>query len=209
MLIFEIAELSGIKKAETTHVKAFLSRDTDRYRPAYGRRTVQVPRQCVFIGTTNDDSYLMDVTGNRRFWPVATGTIDLEGLKRDRDQLWAEAAQFEAAGEDITLPETLWAAAAHLQSSRMPRDPWLDALNSPVGQRVINGKWRITTQQLLGEDNLGILPGQQSDWVAKRLKRVMNQLGWEGPDPFKKDGKTQRGYSRPFDPETEDEPVDY
>lgn len=209
VLIFEIAELSGIRKAETTHVKAFLSRDTDRYRPAYGRRAVQAKRQTIFVGTTNDDTYLMDVTGNRRFWPVATGNINLEGLKRDRDQLWAEAAHLEAVGEDITLPETLWAAAAILQSSRMPRDAWLDVLASPVGARVINEKWRITTQSLLGQDNLNIPPGHQNDWIPKRLKRVMNELGWDGPEPFKMDKKTHRGYSRPFDPETDDKPVDF
>ncbi len=197
VLIYEVAELSGMRHSDTAQVKSFLSRDTDRYRPAYGRYRIEIPRQCVFVGTTNDDSYLKDLTGNRRFWPIATGDIDLEALKRDRDQLWAEAAHLEARGAPIVLPKELWEAAAKLQEARIPCDPWLDMLSTVVGSRIVNGEERITTQTLLGESNLNIPANQQHDYTVKRLSRVMNALGWEGPKPFKLDGKTQRGYTRP------------
>src|SRR4051812_14672876 len=83
------------------------ARQYDRARMAYGRTVAEVPRQCILIGTTNSQEYLKDQTGNRRFWPVAMGTFDLEALSRDRDQLWAEAADREKAGESIRLDPSL------------------------------------------------------------------------------------------------------
>jgi predicted P-loop ATPase len=82
----------------------------------------------VFVGTTNDDEYLQDQTGNRRFWPIRIGWIDIEAFRRDRDQLFAEAAMGEATGESLVLPEQLWPDAAALQDSRVVSDPWADRL---------------------------------------------------------------------------------
>jgi putative DNA primase/helicase len=95
--IVELAELAATRGREVEHVKAFLSRRTDRYRPPYGRRAVDVPRQCVFVATTNEAHYLKDPTGNRRYWPIRCGTINRDGLRADRNQLWAEAfARYQA-----------------------------------------------------------------------------------------------------------------
>jgi len=92
----EIAELASMTRGEIERVKAFITRKVDRFRPSYGRRVIEVPRQSVFIGSTNSDTYLKDETGGRRFWPIRCGgSIDLKAIARDRDQLWAEAvAQF-------------------------------------------------------------------------------------------------------------------
>jgi hypothetical protein len=129
--LFEIAELSNIRKTEVEHIKAFASRTHDRARPAYGRTRVDQPRRCILFATTNDDRYLK--MADRRFWPVRTTTIDIEALRRDRDHLWAEAAQRESEGTSIVLDRRLWSAARVEQEAREERDPWDDVLAETVG----------------------------------------------------------------------------
>ena len=123
--IVEIAELDAIGRAEVSRIKAFLTRTTDRFRPPYGRNTIEVPRQCVFAGTVNPDTYLRDETGNRRFWPLRCGTIDIPALSRDRDQIWAEAVHRFKAGAIwwIEDPAMLTEAKA-AQDARYQADAW-------------------------------------------------------------------------------------
>jgi predicted P-loop ATPase len=89
--IIELAELAALRRSDLEGMKAYLTRPVDVYRPPYARRAVAVPRQSVFVASTNEPAYLRDATGNRRFWPVRCGQIDLQALARDRDQLYAEA----------------------------------------------------------------------------------------------------------------------
>lgn len=119
--ICEIAELSTMKRTDKEHVKVVLSSQVDKARLSYERHVRSFPRQCVFVGTTNEDKYLFDMTGNRRFWPVAAGKIDLTRLREDRDQLWAEA--FSRREEPIRLPESLWPEASSRQEDRREVDP--------------------------------------------------------------------------------------
>ncbi|NOX73477.1 MAG: P-loop ATPase [Alphaproteobacteria bacterium] len=123
--IVEIAELDAIGRAEVSRIKAFLTRTTDRFRPPYGRHTVEIKRQCVFAGTVNPDTYLRDETGNRRFWPIRCGDIDVDGLARDRDQLWAEAVhQFKAGAIWWLEDKKLLKAARDEQDKRYQSDAW-------------------------------------------------------------------------------------
>lgn len=90
--IYEIAELSALSKADVNAIKAFISSKVDRYRVAYGTTVESFPRQCVLVGTTNDDQYLRDRTGNRRWWPVPVRKqINTEWVAKYRTQLFAEA----------------------------------------------------------------------------------------------------------------------
>jgi predicted P-loop ATPase len=131
--VYEIADLSNIRKAEVEHVKAFASRTHDRARPAYGRARVDRPRNGVIWATTNNGHYLKSQTGNRRFWTLtasAENNIDIEALKRDRDQLSAEAMVLDDTEMSIVLPQDLWGAAAAEQELRHETDPWEDILRN-------------------------------------------------------------------------------
>jgi len=191
--IYELGEIEGFNKAEVNKIKAFVSRTADRSRMAYAHYAVERPRQAIFIGTTNESKYLRDQTGNRRFWPVETGTIDLEALRRDRDQLWAEAANREAQGESIALPQELWAIAAIEQVERLEEDPWLEKLAGEPG--IAYGEVvRVFTHELLCE-TLKIPLERQTQGHTKRLATLMRKLGWEAKK-FNISGQTVRGYER-------------
>mgnify|MGYP003637879013 CR=1 FL=1 len=105
--IIEIAELDAMGKSEVSAVKAFITRQVDRFRPAYGSRVEEYPRTCVFAGTVNPagHGYLRDPTGNRRFWPVACVKANVKGLKATRNQLLAEAVALYKSGEKLYLED--------------------------------------------------------------------------------------------------------
>ncbi len=98
--LIELPELASFKRAESQVMKSFLSARIDLFRPPFGRMIEEFPRRCVFVGTTNDDAYLTDQTGNRRYWTVrCDGRIDVDAIRAVRDQLWAEAMVRYNAGE--------------------------------------------------------------------------------------------------------------
>lgn len=120
--INEIGELTAMTKQETNAVKQFLSKTHDIYRAAYGRRTEKYPRRCVFFGTSNDDEFLKDYTGNRRFWPIDVGihtpTKNVwEDLPGEVDQIWAEAVMAYRLGEKLYLPKDVEALAKEQQEA--------------------------------------------------------------------------------------------
>lgn len=97
--IVEMNELDATtRKKDQAALRAFLSRQTDEYRPPYGRVSEEHPRRCVFLGTTNDPQVIKEEDG-RRYWPVHVTGIDYEAIQRDRDQLWAEALHYHHLGE--------------------------------------------------------------------------------------------------------------
>jgi predicted P-loop ATPase len=125
--IMEIGELAGMKKADLDKVKAFISRQDDKYRASFGRRVTPHPRQCVFFGTTNSQNgYLRDITGNRRYWNVKVpGNGKYKPWELDTDtvkQIWAEVMVLAKAGEKLFLPPELEAYAKEEQRLAMERD---------------------------------------------------------------------------------------
>ncbi len=170
--IIEAGELQGLRKADTESLKSFLSRSVDKSRLAYARLTTEMPRQCIIVGTTNSDKYLTDNTGNRRFWPVKVGKFDIEMLKQDRDQLWAEAVHLEAQGYSIRLDPSLYSMAAEEQAARRIEDPYLQILSDKLGDRT--GK--IRTQNIW--DILEIPISHRNYEHNKRIGDIMRELGW-------------------------------
>lgn len=125
--LMEIGELAGMKKADIDKVKAFISRQDDKYRASFGRRVTPHPRQCVFFGTTNSDKgYLRDITGNRRFWTVKTpGGGELRTWQLSDEvvrQIWAEALAYVNAGEKLYLSRDLESAARNEERKAMEHD---------------------------------------------------------------------------------------
>ena len=176
--LYEIAELAGLRRTEVEHVKAFVSRASDRARPAYGRYMISQPRRTVFFGSCNPGQpYLQDDTGNRRFWPVVTGRIDLEGLRAARDQLWAEAAQLEAAGVSHVMPEWLWKMAAEEQEARTENDEW----SIPILKYIsLKGLTRFTVLDVLTDNQFLRMDAKDVDQPKQtRAARVLRGLGYE------------------------------
>jgi predicted P-loop ATPase len=127
--IIEFAELANMAKSSITanQVKAFLTRTHDRYRPAYGRRVIDQPRQCVFAGSVNDQTYLRDETGNRRFWPVhVPGPFKRDEIQSLRDHLWAESVARYRAGESWWIKDNpdMLKLVEDEQEQRFENDPW-------------------------------------------------------------------------------------
>jgi len=194
--IIEIEDMFGLYKVD--QIKGFLSRQTDLSRKAYGHEPEEVPRQWIAIGTTNRTEYLIDPTGNRRFWPVRLTRIDEEAVRRDRDQLWGEA--FARREESIRLDPSLYQAAAEEQKQREEEDPWEPEIKmlllhpSPVWRkRTRDGMvddatpgLRLTTNEVLGA--LGIPIDRQDTKSSGRVQAILMRLGFERTKVRRDDG---------------------
>ena len=215
----ENADLAGMKRAEVEHVKAFASRQVDRARPAFGRVVENKKRRSIEWGTTNSSEYLQSRDGNRRFWPLTVGKIDIDGLKKDRMQLLGEAAAAQTAGESLLLKESLWSYAAEAQELRRAKDPWEDILdnipntiladtnghdaaNDGMGVKILHngdGKIKVASASLLTYV-LKISAANQHNGHYQRLSAAMKRLGWnryEVQTAIVPDGPKVRGYWKP------------
>ncbi len=195
--IVELAELSGMGRAETEGVKAFLSQSADQYRPAYGRNAKEQPRTCIFVATTNAQAYLPDSTGNRRLIPVPCKKIDLPKFMADRDQLFAEAVQVVAAATppqaargrplphsvamQFGLDPNLWQAAAALADARRVTDPIEDVLPSVVSDLERNARTLPNGQKFIASSDLRATLQLNLNMVVRNngLATWMKVLGWE------------------------------
>ena len=171
--LIEISELESMSRADTNTLKAFVSRCEERYRPPYGRHEVNEPRQCVFVGTTNNDDYLKDETGGRRFWPVKCGELDLDGLARDRDMLFAEAMVLFNKGVPW-WPERDFEVATikpH-QTARYQGDAWERTVKEYVG----DGRADVTVAEC-AVMALGIELGRLSASDQLRITKIFKVIG--------------------------------
>lgn len=172
--LLEISELSAMSRAESAHLKAFISRPIERYRPSYGRREVAQPRQCLFIGTTNKAAYLKDETGGRRFWPVKIGSIDTDSLARDRDQLFAEAVWYFKKGEQWWPDHEF--ERKHIapeQEARFEADAWEETIRPWLAERD-----RILISEV-ARDCLSITTSKIGTTDQRRISAILERLGWQ------------------------------
>ncbi len=184
--VLELSELDSMTRGEVGRVKAYMTQAIDRYRPPYGRTAIDVPRECVFAGTSNHGVYLKDETGGRRFWPVKCGVIDIESLRRDRDQLWAEALVRYRDGRAWWLDRTpLVQCAAEEQEDRYEADPW-DELIRPW----IAGRESVSIAEVLAS----CIGKPASLWTQQdknRVGRSLRVMRWER---FKAGPRADREY---------------
>lgn len=172
--IVEVSELSAFNRSDTETVKKFMSRSTDRFRAPYGKVALDHPRNTVFVATTNDDYYLKDSTGNRRFWPVKCGQIDLEAIKRDRDQLWAEAVAAYRDGMQWWLTDNETTFAETEQDARRDVDPWEERVASIA---KIMGDHPVTMDMICNQ--LGIAFERRNAATNGRVSKCLKLNGYE------------------------------
>jgi len=129
--IIEMSELAALKKSEIEPIKQFISKQADIYRVSYGKRVSEFPRQCVFVGTTNESAFLRDHTGNRRFWPVKCGrqkpVFSLWGPSIDEyiSQVWAESKNAYTGGESVWIGKEMEAVAREVQEQHSEENPYV------------------------------------------------------------------------------------
>jgi predicted P-loop ATPase len=174
--VIEVAEMHAMGRAETAGLKSFISRQEERYRPSYGRLEVVESRQCVFVGTTNKENYLKDETGGRRFWPVKVGVIDIESLKRDRDQLFAEAVcRFRDGAQWWPDQDFETDYIAPQQEARFDADAW----EAPIGNYLQSMlPHRRTTLVEVASRALCLEIARIGTTEQRRITAILAKLGW-------------------------------
>lgn len=203
---YELAELTEMKGRDAAAIKAFASSPVDRYRPSFEKRARPVPRQCVFVGTTNDSEYLKDATGSRRFWPVRVPAIDLDAVMRDRDQLWAEADARVKGGESWWPSRELDELGRNEQDARYEGDPWDERLEAwlvrPSSVHFDTEKKRheipfdlsegLTMGDIL-EHGIGLSVERHGKHEQERAAKILRRAGWcREKNPKRRDGARLR-----------------
>lgn len=181
-LLIEDGELTSLTGSRVTaaNMKAFISRQVDRARLAYAKLVEDFPRQCVFMATTNESIFLTSVTGNRRVWPIEVRDVDIDGIERDLEQLYAEALvmyeeKYKGLGGELVLrSKVAIKQAKKAQDSRVEIDEWERIILSWLEENSIDEVDLITVwEEALGRDSMHLDMKFQ-----KRLSRALNKVGY-------------------------------
>lgn len=172
--IMEMAELAATRKAEVEAIKHFISKQTDRFRVAYGHYTQDFPRQCIFIGTTNKVDFLRDETGGRRFWPMTVNPDNVEVkwskiTKKDIDQIWAEAIHFYKEGEELYLEPELEKEMRDIQSKHTEESPYVGIIEEFLNTKLPTN-WNelsIFDRRRYYQGDVDMLPTGNVDYIER------------------------------------------
>ena len=176
-MIIELSELNSIVKTDNEMVKKTLSCEVDEYVEKYQTENVIIPRTCVFVGTTNESEYLKDVTGNRRFWPIkVTKEVDIEYVKANREQLFAEAVYRLKSGETYWefKEEESQKEVIQEQEDRLVIDDWVEEIS-----KIINMNQGSEFQMSYIFDKLGLSPDRRTVRESHRAARCLKSLGFK------------------------------
>lgn len=202
-MLVEVAELDSFRKAEATTLKRVLSTNTDNFRKPYASEAAEHPRTCILVGTTNKKDYLSDTTGNRRYWPIEATEIDLDGIKRDRDQLFAEA--YLRAQTDETHWEVPTEHLNKIYENRMnidkddspENDPWYGiALKY---QENIFGTFDIAEFMVDEFKGLGMDIGKISNRDRGRVAKILRHIGYKQTREILDNGSRVRTWTKLHD----------
>jgi predicted P-loop ATPase len=189
--VVEWAELESVfKRKDIGTIKAFITTETDLIRAPYDRSTSRYPRHCVIVGTTNQEDFLADPTGDRRFWVIpAQSPIPIGQLKAERDRIWAAAVAASDAGEEHFLTKEEQRQSSELNAGYALTDPWDTLIESYLEPFI-----EITTHELLTQCLK--IPIERLDRAAEmRVSRKLKRLGWD--QSFKKiDGRAKRIWAK-------------
>jgi hypothetical protein len=186
----EIGELAAMDRATMNAFKDFVTRQEDKARLAYQRLAKKFPRQCVFVGTTNDEEYLKDLTGNRRFWPVEiekNGKIEHEALALDKDMLWAEAFHIYKQG-DVNLwldDQKVREQQEQVAHSKLVSDPWDELIKNYVEKYKKDSDTKLKKGDMLRfevthiwANALGKAPSSMNKVDQMRVAGSLKRLGF-------------------------------
>jgi hypothetical protein len=181
VLAAEIPELRGLRGKEIDHIKAYITKREEEYIPKYMEKKARYPRRVVFTGTTNQEEFLADETGNRRWLPVMVGRQDISAIERDRLQLWAEAR------DRVKLDGIQWRGAEELGRSQhihhMAHDPWETSivkwLHTPEDSKGITPAARNCLQTAkIFQEALVIEPRNRTKGDEMRIAAILRGLGY-------------------------------
>jgi predicted P-loop ATPase len=176
--VVEIPELSSFARSHPNQLKSFITKTHDRIRRAWGREVENLGRTCVFIGTTNDDFYLLDKTGNRRFLPLALGSVRIPEFRAVRDQLLAEAmVEYRKHGDktDLTFSKDVEDEAAKIQESRRVVSAFEEDLTEYIDYQVEKGSQFISIDEIKRHMRINHKNRVVSSQV---VNRYFQRIGW-------------------------------
>lgn len=198
-LVVEFSELDSFNRSEVTKIKSVITCVCDEYRAPYDARTEQHPRQCVFVGSTNESEWIKDQSGGRRFWPIKCNMDDLisvEYITAYRDQLFAEAvSRYKEKETWWEMPES----TATEQEARRVVDIWEEPVAVHLSSLPPGSKIQLS---VIAEDVLHANLSHMNMGDQRRLGAVMRRLGWEKDDSRNKLWKQATPVAHPSENDT-------